>query len=846
MEETYAVHQIALSKQTIRTKHYRLRSCSTPRVDKLRVDAGPIHTTPSSGSLLTLYGVSIHDEERAVFHKQEDTKDIEELVAKKKRNRFLDKKMGLVKDAMTMAGGRITVTTQDFKDAYSPCRQSHKAEKYQSLSKQGDWVHYVLEPFYENRIPRVLVTDAGRVVGYRNLDRKILYKINAASNSYSSLIRLDENCLALEEKALKELMPQASHTFSRKLVKALEGEIAEFVGDTYGMVTSTGYTANVAAMIAITGPRTIWLLDSDSHNSMITSARAAGALRLVKFENNNFEDLEDKLRMVQYDCDEIIVGIEGLYSMSGYYPNLHELAKLKQKYNFTVFCDECHSFLTLGREGRGILEHSRYLGGYMEDIVDIRTSGLAKSAGALGGYIGVKTAKHDKLIRGWLNEMVEEGTEPVPLCSVIQTLYWMRCIKLLPPTLKRLHHMSNFVRQQLKLAGFKVFGHVDSPIVAIHVGYAALAAEMTYLASQKGLTLLPVVPPAVPKPRIRLCLSAALTDEDITNIVRVVVECGLQTKLIAKTTYSPLVYQFSDLAIPISEQRIIKTKAYNKTMWDLEDTETTSGEQARRRLEYDGSKVAEAGRQALHTYGVGSGSARLLNGTFAPHINLEETLGSIFGGMHAILFNDTRIALMSTVNALSRPLNGFRQHVVYTPADAPKAITEGLNSARRDASVHHMQYDTIVGLIDQVKDTLRENRSTAFTVLLQHAQLGNPQHTAEAFEDFVLSISKEAQKYHSKVTVFLDNRDGITFQGDRGLGVANHVSLKELSQKSKVHLVVFGSFHKPLQLPGAFVITNKHLAAELRFTSPGYLFTTSAPPMLSAMAANALGQKYVT
>lgn len=50
----------------------------------------------------------------------------------------------------------------------------------------------------------------------------------------------------------------------------------------------------------------------------------------------------------------------------------------------------------------------------------------------------------------------------------------------------------------------------------------------------------------------------------------------------------------------------------------------------------DAIKAAE---QALHSFGTGSTGSRVLNGTFAGHTALEETLKDFYGTKHAIVFS---------------------------------------------------------------------------------------------------------------------------------------------------------------------------------------------------------------
>ena len=53
----------------------------------------------------------------------------------------------------------------------------------------------------------------------------------------------------------------------------------------------------------------------------------------------------------------MLIVIEDVYSMDGDIPDVHEMIRIKKKYNDLLFIDEAHSFGTMGATGRGICEH---------------------------------------------------------------------------------------------------------------------------------------------------------------------------------------------------------------------------------------------------------------------------------------------------------------------------------------------------------------------------------------------------------------------------------------------------------------------------------------------------------
>ena len=54
---------------------------------------------------------------------------------------------------------------------------------------------------------------------------------------------------------------------------------------------------------------------------------------------------------------QIIIIVEGIYSMEGEACNLKEIIEVKKKYRAYLYLDEAHSIGALGRSGRGCCEH---------------------------------------------------------------------------------------------------------------------------------------------------------------------------------------------------------------------------------------------------------------------------------------------------------------------------------------------------------------------------------------------------------------------------------------------------------------------------------------------------------
>jgi 7-keto-8-aminopelargonate synthetase-like enzyme len=121
-------------------------------------------------------------------------------------------------------------------------------------------------------------------------------------------------------------------------------------------------------------------------------AQSNGAT-FIDFKHNDVADLEQKLAQYPIDSTKIIA-IDGVYSMSGAYPPLPELARLAKQYNAWVYMDDAHGIgiigenptpeMPYGTKGNGIVRHFGL--DYARDRL-IYVSGLSKSYSSFGAFI---------------------------------------------------------------------------------------------------------------------------------------------------------------------------------------------------------------------------------------------------------------------------------------------------------------------------------------------------------------------------------------------------------------------------------------------------------------------------
>ncbi|MEA3548727.1 MAG: pyridoxal phosphate-dependent aminotransferase family protein, partial [Thermodesulfobacteriota bacterium] len=207
--------------------------------------------------------------------------------------------------------------------------------------------------------------------------------ILAGTNNYLGLTFNEEciraSCLAVEKEGTGTTGSRmANGTFSGHV--ALESELSCFFDRSHTIVFSTGYVANLAILSTLVGPGEVILLDADCHASIYDGCRLGGA-EVIRFRHNDIGDLEKRLRRLEKRNTNVLIVVEGLYSMMGDRAPLADIVSLKNKYKAYLVVDEAHSLGVLGKNGRGLAEEDG-----VEESVDFVIGTFSKSLGAIGGF----------------------------------------------------------------------------------------------------------------------------------------------------------------------------------------------------------------------------------------------------------------------------------------------------------------------------------------------------------------------------------------------------------------------------------------------------------------------------
>lgn len=312
--------------------------------------------------------------------------------------------------------------------------------------------------------------------------------------------------------------------------KDLEECIAGFIGKPAAVVFGMGFACNSTVLPAIIGKGGLIISDELNHSSIVTGARGSGA-KIKVFKHNDAADLEKILRAsiaegqprTHRPWGKILVIVEGLYSMEGEICNLRDIVDVCKKYKAYVYVDEAHSIGALGATGRGVLEHC----GVPAEDVDIMMGTFTKSFGSVGGYIAGSTELIGMLRRVCPSSV--NACSMAPVCAK-QALLALRMIMGADGSSKgrekidQLKRNANLFRSGLERMGCEVLGDMDSPVVPVMLYNPAKIPAFSRECLERKLAVVVVGFPATPliKARVRFCISAAHTEEDLIAALKIV------------------------------------------------------------------------------------------------------------------------------------------------------------------------------------------------------------------------------------------------------------------------------------------------------------------------------------
>ena len=283
--------------------------------------------------------------------------------------------------------------------------------------------------------------------------------------------------------------------------KELEQSIAKFLGTEDTILYAAAFDANGGVFEPLFNEEDAIISDALNHASIIDGIRLCKAQRF-RYEHNNMNDLEEKLKASKHLRSRIIV-TDGSFSMDGTIAQLDKICDLADQYDAIVMIDECHSSGFLGKTGRGTHEYKGVMG-----RIDIITGTLGK---ALGGASGGFTSGKKEII-----EMLRQRSRPYLFSNTLApsivgaSIAVLNMLSETTDLRDKLEFNTKYFRTKMTEAGFDIKPG-DHPIVPIMLYDAVLTQQFAAKLLEEGIYVVGFFFPVVAKgqARIRVQLSAA-------------------------------------------------------------------------------------------------------------------------------------------------------------------------------------------------------------------------------------------------------------------------------------------------------------------------------------------------
>ena len=306
--------------------------------------------------------------------------------------------------------------------------------------------------------------------------------------------------------------------------KELEAKISAFLGTGDTILYAAAFDANGGVFEPLLGDQDAIISDALNHASIIDGVRLCKAQRF-RYEHNNMDDLEAKLKESQSARNRIIV-TDGSFSMDGTIAQLDKIVLLAEKYDAIIMVDECHSSGFLGKTGRGTHEYRGVMG-----KIDIITGTLGK---ALGGALGGFTSGRKEII-----EMLRQRSRPYLFSNTLAPSIVGASIAVLDLISKttdlrdKLEYNTNYFRTKMTAAGFDIKPG-DHPIVPIMLYDAVIAQNFAAKLLEEGIYVIGFFFPVVAKgqARIRVQLSAAHEQAHLDKAITAFTKVGKELEVL--------------------------------------------------------------------------------------------------------------------------------------------------------------------------------------------------------------------------------------------------------------------------------------------------------------------------
>ena len=355
----------------------------------------------------------------------------------------------------------------------------------------------------------------------RSVSSKIV-GIDFSSNDYLGLASSSKNYLSAHERIVVSNTLQSGAGGSRllsgnhALYSKAEAIIAKFHVCEAALIYTSGYTANLGLLGAITDKECVVLYDGLCHAS-IREAIGFSKTKAYKFSHNDLDHLKKLINKFKPSAKSVFVITESVFSMDGDSPDLVELATMCKAHNCYLIIDEAHAVGVFGSKGQGLVQHFQ-----LQDLVFARIVTFGKALGGHGAAVLGSKQLTDYLTNFSRTFIYTTALAPITIAGVIEAYEWLQQSNESNQELQKLHCNIAILRSCIIKHGLD--GQFIDSKSAIHccvISGNGRVKEISKKLLAIHMDVRPILAPTVAKgqERLRICLHSFNTEEQIEKLI---------------------------------------------------------------------------------------------------------------------------------------------------------------------------------------------------------------------------------------------------------------------------------------------------------------------------------------
>jgi len=231
--------------------------------------------------------------------------------------------------------------------------------------------------------------------------------------------------------------------------------------------------------------------------------------------------------------------------------------------------------------------------------------------------------------------------------------------------------------------------------------------------------------------------------------------------------------------------------------------------------------LVSAADEAARAFGVGPGAVRFIDGTFAPHVELERRVAAFVGRPAAKVFNSAYTANLGQALAIGSPRTFWIGDELNHNSIIRAMRIAGVPKANR-AIYEHNDMDELARCLDEVPDGIDR-------VVVIFDGIFSMRGDFAPLDEINRYLAPHRERFPQGLVTVIDDSHGIGAYGPTGRGTEEHT-------RTQADIVV-GTFGKAFGVNGGFVASSVAVIEAVRQKSDTYIYTN---PLGAGDAAAAL------